>query len=191
MASNAIEIEAKVLITPEDYKKLMKHFPYAPRYIQTNYYIDSPDRVISKEGFALRIREKEGIYELTLKTPLSQGLLEKNCTISKEVFTKFAKEQVFPKGGTENFLRMLDIPVEELKILTSLTTERIDIEYQGGLLSIDRNTYSGITDYEIEFEYNNLAGAEKILEELLKEFDIPVKFSKSSKVHRAMQALDE
>lgn len=191
MASNAIEIEAKVLISAEDYKKLVRLFPYSPRYIQTNYYIDTPDRVMAKEGFALRIRQKEGTYELTLKTPLSTGLLEKNCTISKDIFEEFAKHGVFPKGGTENFLKMLDIPVEQLRILTSLTTERMDVEYQGGLLSIDRNSYSGITDYEVELEYNNMQGAEKILETLLKEHDIPCKFTSATKVHRAMAALDD
>lgn len=190
MASNTIEIEAKVLLQEEDYRKLVKLFPYSPRYIQTNYYIDTPDRVMAKEGFALRVRQKEGTFELTLKTPLSQGLLEKNCTISKDVFEDFAKRGVFPKGGTENFLRMLDIPVENLRILTALTTERIDVDYQGGLLSIDRNTYSGITDYEVELEYNNLAGAEKILETLLTENGIPCKFTNATKVHRAMAALD-
>ena len=134
--SNAIEIEAKALVSQDDYRKLSKLFPSSPRYTQTNYYIDSDDRILNKEGIAL-----------------------------------------------------LDIDIESLKILTSLTTDRIDVEYEGGLLSIDRNTYSGKTDYEIEFEYNNLGGAENILSTLFHKNGIKAPFSKASKTRRAMEAL--
>lgn len=187
--SNAIEIEAKVLVSQADYRKLTAKFKDHPRYMQTNYYVDTEDRKLAKEGFALRIRERQGQYELTLKAPLSQGLLEKNLVISINDFAAFRDFQEFPKGDIARFLTMLDFDVPSLKILTSLSTERIDVEYEGGLLSIDRNAYSGQTDYEVEFEFNNLAGAEAILERLLKENDIPVAFSTASKMTRAMAAI--
>ena len=82
---------------------------------------------------------------------------------------------------------MLDIDVKSLKILTSLTTERIDVDYEGGLLSIDRNHYSGHIDYEVEFEYNNMAGSEEILKKLLDDNGIPFVFNNATKVHRAMK----
>ena len=188
--SNAIEIEAKALVSQDDYRKLAKLFPDSPRYTQTNHYIDSDDRILFKEGIALRIREKNGQYELTLKTPLSQGLLEKNCVITKQQFDDFKQKGIFPKGDTSRFLTMLDIDIATLKILTSLTTDRIDVEYKGGLLSIDRNCYSGKTDYEVEFEYNNLGGAKKVLSDLFKENGIAYTFTKASKTRRAMEALE-
>lgn len=188
--SNAIEIEAKALVSQDDYRKLAKLFPDSPRYTQTNHYIDSDTRILNKEGIALRIREKNGQYELTLKTPLSQGLLEKNCVITKQQFDDFKEKGVFPKGDTSRFLTMLDIDIATLKILTSLTTDRIDVEYKGGLLSIDRNCYSGKTDYEVEFEYNNLGGAKKVLSDLFEENGIAYTFTKASKTRRAMEALE-
>ena len=188
--SNAIEIEAKALVSQDDYRKLAKLFPDSPRYTQTNHYIDSDTRILNKEGIALRIREKSGQYELTLKTPLSQGLLEKNCVITKQQFDDFKEKGIFPKGGTSRFLTMLDIDIATLKILTSLTTDRIDVEYKGGLLSIDRNCYSGKTDYEVEFEYNNLGGAKKVLSDLFEENGIAYTFTKASKTRRAMEALE-
>ena len=187
--SNAIEIEAKALVSLEDYRKLTQKFKDFPRYMQTNYYIDTEDRLLSKSGIALRIREKAGNFELTLKTPLSQGKLEKNTPISINEFAALRDFNEFPKGDTARFLTMLDFDVTSLRILTSLSTERIDIEYEGGLLSIDRNVYSGITDYEVEFEYNNLAGAEARLKQLLEENGIPAVFSKVTKTHRAMAAI--
>ena len=188
--SNAIEIEAKALVSQDDYRKLAKLFPDSPRYTQTNHYIDSDTRILNKEGIALRIREKNGQYELTLKTPLSQGLLEKNCVITKQQFDDFKEKGIFPKGDTSRFLTMLDIDIATLKILTSLTTDRIDVEYKGGLLSIDRNCYSGKTDYEVEFEYNNLGGAKKVLSDLFEENEIAYTFTKASKTRRAMEALE-
>ena len=105
------------------------------------------------------------------------------------MFKAFRDQGVFPKGDTARFLMMLDIDLKTLKILTSLTTERIDVDYEGGLLSIDRNHYSGITDYEVEFEYNNMEGSEKILGDLLAKLSIPCLFSKATKTHRAMAAI--
>lgn len=189
--SNAIEIEAKVLLSQEDYRKLIKLFPNAPRYMQTNYYIDSPDRVLAKSGIALRIREKNGQFEMTLKTPLSQGLLEKNVPLTINEFCSYRDFNEFPKCDLKRFLTMLDFEVGDLKILTSLATERLDVEYKGGLLSIDRNSYSGQVDYEIEFEYNNMEDAEAILGEFLRENDVPCIFSTLRKTARAMAAISK
>ncbi len=189
--SNAIEIEAKVLVSQDQYRKLTHQFKDCPRYQQTNYYIDNDERILAKEGIALRIREKNGKYVLTLKTPLSQGLLEKNESIDEEAFKAFLEKGEFPNVDEVRFLTMLDIDVSSLKILTSLTTDRVDVNYKDGLLSIDRNFYSGKTDYEIEFEYNSMDAAERILADLLREHDIPFHINKTPKVRRALKALEE
>lgn len=189
--ANTIEIEAKALVSQADYKKLAKRFSAYPRYTQTNYYIDSQDRALAKDDIALRIRQIGERYELTLKTPLSEGLLEKNCVIGESDFIAFRDQGVFPKGDTSRFLTMLGFELSDLRILTSLTTDRIDVEYEGGLLSLDRNTYSGETDYEIEFEYNNLDGAKVILGKLFEEAGIEAPFTDTAKARRAMDAIDK
>ena len=72
MGSN-IEIEAKVLVSKEEYNQVIKnlHLDTYYKFKQTNYYIDSDEYDIKKNGFALRVREKNQEFELTLKTPLS------------------------------------------------------------------------------------------------------------------------
>ena len=65
-----------------------------------------------------RVREKNGIYEMTLKTPLSHGLLEKNEALTKDQFHAFKNDGVFPKCDLVRFLTMLGFDVESLKILT-------------------------------------------------------------------------
>lgn len=187
--SNAIEIEAKALVRSEDYKKLAKAFRGNPRYVQTNHYIDTEDRLLAKEGLAIRIREKGPNYELTLKTPFRKGFSRRTsrslATNSPSSATSAnSRRRTSPVSSCR-----LDVDVTKLKILTSLKTERIDVEYQGGLLSLDRNTYSGRIDYEIEFEYNSMVGAQKIMTDLFAEHDIPLTFSTASKVQRAMAAI--
>ena len=189
--SNAIEIEAKALVEKKDYEKIVDFFKDYPAYCQTNYYIDNDAGLLRKEGIALRIREKGGLYEMTLKTPLSQGLLEKNCVWDKKKFSDFKDKYLFPEGDIKRFLTMLDIDTSSLKIRTSLTTKRIDVPYEGGKLSIDENHYSQITDYEIELEYNNEAGAEALLKGLLEKNGIPFILNKKTKVSRALDALSK
>jgi uncharacterized protein YjbK len=187
--SNAIEIEAKTLVSQDNYLKIVALFPDYEVYTQTNYYIDNADNLLRKEGIALRVREKSGLFEMTLKTPLSQGLLEKNCVWTAETFKKFQEKAIFPEGDIKRFLTMLDIDVTSLKIKTSLTTKRIDVPYEGGKLSIDENHYSNLVDYEIELEYNNEAGAERLLRELLENNGIAFVLNKRTKVTRALDAI--
>ena len=139
--SNNIEIEGKILVTETEFESLLKYFKRTDedKIVQINHYIDSQDQQLRKLGFALRIREKINRYVLTLKTPLSEGLLEKDQDISKEVYKSFKYENKFPDGSIKNFLLMLGLNVDSLSIVTSLKTERYDIDYNGGLLSLDKN----------------------------------------------------
>lgn len=189
--SNAIEIEAKALVRKDDYEKLLSMFPGNVTYTQTNYYVDNDEGLLRKEGIGLRIREKDGRYEMTLKTPLSQGFLEKSCVWDKALFDSFSKgESCFPEGDIKRFLTMLDIDVSKLKIRTALSTTRTDVHYLEGKLSIDENHYSDMVDYEVELEYSNEAAAENLLKSLLESHDIPFRLSKKTKVTRALDAYE-
>ena len=61
-----------------DYKNQIKD-----SYQQTNYYLFHP--LLEKKKYSLRIREKKGHYELTLKRPSTIGLNELNIDINKEI----------------------------------------------------------------------------------------------------------
>lgn len=190
MNSN-IEIEAKVLLSEEEYNKIIVHFHLDryPRIKQTNYYIDSETRVLKENGIALRIRESND-FELTLKTPLSEGLLEKNQNITWREYESLEKRGVFPEGQIKSFLEVLGFNIDKLKILASLTTERIEIHYKDGLMSLDRNVYNNQIDYELEMEQTSMDGAEELIKDLLKEVGIEEHaFNHVSKQARAINAL--
>lgn len=192
MATN-IEIEAKVLIEKEGFEKVKKLYEdYAnSAYIQTNYYIDTPDFLLRKNGVGLRIRCFENKYVMTLKTPLSEGLLEKTENITKEEYRLMRDQSIFPENKIKSFIIMLGFEIEQLKILTSLKTERIDIAFESGMFSIDRNEYSGKIDYELEKESNNLKSGEDFLVDICTKAGVSFTINKTTKQARAFNRLNE
>ncbi|WP_212685903.1 CYTH domain-containing protein, partial [Salmonella enterica] len=79
-----IEIEFKNLLTEEEYLKLLSNLPF-PKYsqTQTNYYFETEDFSLKAHGSALRIREKNGNYTLTLKETHELGLLETHDALTE------------------------------------------------------------------------------------------------------------
>ena len=193
MSSN-IEIEAKVLLLKDEYNAIIEKLSLQKyrKIKQTNHYIDTPDRYLKKNGIALRIREKDEEFELTLKTPLSEGLLEKNENISWRDFENLSERQIFPDGNIRKFLLILGVKVSDLKVLTSLCTERIHVEFEGFGLALDKNIYSNIVDYELEVESSSIERAQQEIENILNECDIKnFSFNKVSKQARALNALEK
>ncbi len=191
MATN-IEIEAKVLISESDYKRAIAYYSKfeGKHRTQTNYYIDTDDLTLKHYGIGLRIRDK-GYFTLALKAPMSEGLLEKKESITNEQYLAYKNDHIFPTGAIQNFLLMLGINIDELHIQTSLVTERFQIknEEENTIFSIDKNTYNGITDYELEMEGVSLASAQKCLEARCKELGIDYKINEKSKQVRAMETI--
>lgn len=192
MSSN-IEIEAKSLISEDEYERIIDKLNLGKyrKYKQTNYYIDTEDRFLKRNGIALRIREKDENFELTLKTPLSEGLLEKNENISWREFDNLKDKRIFPEGNIKKFLEILGVSIKDLKVLTSLTTERISMDYSIYHIDLDKNIYSNnIVDYELEVESSSMENAKEEITKILTSCDITnFTFNTISKQSRAMNAL--
>ena len=191
--SNNIEIEAKVILSRQDYKKVFDTLKtkITDTHTQTNFYIDSQDRVLKKNDIALRIREYNRTYVLTCKTPLSEGLLEKNQELSENVALEMINLNRFPSGGIQDFLELLDIDVSNLEVLASLTTRRNELSIDSSKISLDENTYGNKVDYEIEVEDSAMKLAEDRIEEILKPLGITYSLNKVSKQMRAIKAITE
>ena len=191
--SNNIEIEAKVILSRQDYKKVFDTLKtkITDTHTQTNFYIDSQDRVLKKNDIALRIREYNRTYVLTCKTPLSEGLLEKNQELSEKVALEMINLNRFPSGGIQDFLELLDIDVSNLEVLASLTTRRNELSIDSSKISLDENTYGNKVDYEIEVEDSAMKLAEDRIEEILKPLGITYSLNKVSKQMRSIKAITE
>ena len=188
--STNLEIEFKSILSEEDYQKLFSRYGKHRMYTQENYYFDTDRREIRSKGCGLRARVKNEEYELTLKENAEVGKIEYNQQISNISFIKLAKGEDFPDGEVKDIIvSKLGLKIEEVKPLGVLVTDRIDLKFCGSLISIDKSTYNGITDYEIECEDVSMEKAKKHLNKFLKDNDIEYKKSQGGKLKRFLATL--
>ena len=188
--ATSIEIEAKALLTKKDYNKVLKHFrlDVVDGYIQKNYYIDTENKDLRKLGLSLRVRRLNG-YVISFKLPMAEGLLEKTQTLSREQFEDFETHGKFPEGDISDFIESLYISPSDLKIIATLTTLRIEQEYEDLTLAIDENRYGELQDCELEMEATSMKKAQYLLKKVCEEVGIDYKENLVSKQKRAMDAL--
>ena len=85
--SQNLEIEFKNMLTKEEYESVIKtfHIHESSIYTQENHYFDTADFDLKEKSSALRIRQKDGKFEMTLKQPCKEGLLETNQALTPGV----------------------------------------------------------------------------------------------------------
>lgn len=186
--SQNLEIEAKSMLDESNYLKLIKGNE-KNCYIQINYYIDTMHFDVHEKKLGLRIRLKDGAYELTLKIRQSEGKLEINQSITEFDFLTFKESNILPNGEVKDALLKQKINIEKLRIFTELKTTRLDVNYKTSLISIDKSEFNGITDYEIECEDKSMEIAEANLIEYLNKNEVPFNENFVSKLRRARDSL--
>ena len=173
-----IEIEFKNLLTKEEYHLLCDRFRLSDGdfIMQENHYFDSDDFTLKNKGCALRIRKKKAHYEMTLKQPAEEGLLETNETLNEDEAKSIIANNQIPEGAIAKIIREeLEIDPNSIIYFGSLNTRRAETKYEGGLLVIDHSMYLNKEDYELEYEVSNFSTGQKIFIELLKTLNIPVR----------------
>ena len=189
MSSNNIEIEAKVLLSKKDYERLLANIPFNPQVkVQENYFLDSEDRELKKYGMLVRLRRREGRNKLTMKAPLSEGLLDKSQMLTDEETNALLENNIFPRGDILDFLEILHIDSARFQVLAELTTERYEGIYEGFEINISKNIYSGTVDYELECDSDSAFNSQNTLKSLCDHFDIKYEPNVLSKETRAINA---
>jgi len=132
-----IEFEKKALLTAEEYAFIKKHcYPACEAMTQTNYYYDTDDFELNRQGITCRIREKCGGFVATIKDHQSDG-----CSIETSKNATGRYDTSFFEGMGIDFQG-------------SLTTVRATfVTCDGIFVMLDENRYLDTTDYEIEYEY--------------------------------------
>ena len=191
MATN-IEIEAKVLINQDEYKRIVRKLQknILKDKTQVNYYIDTKDYLLKKSGIGLRVRALNNEYIMTLKVPMSEGLLEKNTTLKDDEFINLTFNGKIPENDTTEFVRMLGFEPNDMSVVAKLKTHRLETNYgeEGYEFSIDENEYNNITDYELEMAGNSLLKAKTQLQRICNENGIEYKDNRDGKLpwHRCL-----
>lgn len=185
--SQEIEIEFKNLLSNAEFIQLQKDLPFSTSSIeQTNYYFETKNFDLKKHGSALRIRKKQGKYSLTLKQPHEQGLLETHDILTEQEFKQWIQGEIIPKPHTSKQLSEMNISPAELKYVGYLTTNRMEIEFNGTQLVLDYSNYLGTEDFELELEASTKEHGKKIFYELLNKYNIPIRQT-PSKIERFFQ----
>jgi uncharacterized protein YjbK len=173
--SQNIEIEFKNMLTMEEYELLLNAFNINEKQIfsQENHYFDTADFALKENGAALRIRQKEDHFEMTLKQTAKVGLLESNQQISKQEAYLAQQTGKLPSGLIHGLLEEMEIPIFKMEYFGSLVTKRTEIEYKQGLLVLDHSYYLKKEDYEIEYEVENYLPGQEIFFQFLAQHGIP------------------
>lgn len=187
-----IEIELKNLLTKEEFETCLTHYnqDLATAKKQISHYFETPDFQLKARGAALRIREKNNHYTMTLKEPHKDALLETHANMSEAEARQFIHNQdTFPSLIAEA-LNRLDINQSALIYGGQLHTERLEFEEDGLLIVLDKSHYHGLTDYELEIEGPSVASVEAKLNQLLSQLAISKKQT-PNKIARFYQALQQ
>lgn len=185
---NSMEYEAKVLLSESEYEKLLNALiKFNPNKItQTNYYIDNANLELHKLGLGLRIRATQKYYEMTLKTPLKEGIKETTTTLSEEQFNTYLNSKDIQNEITNSLTHRIN----NLHIVGSLKTIRIECKITPHIICLDKSFYNNHVDYELEVESTSKETAEAFLKDLLKNNNITFKeFNKITKHKRALMTI--
>jgi uncharacterized protein YjbK len=184
-----LEIEFKNMLAKEKYEELLAFYNYPPSdaVTQENQYFDTPDFQLKENRCALRIRKKENRFECTLKIPAPEGNFEITDRLTAQQAKNIRQSISFDALEVLAALEEKNIDWKSLHPIGTLVTHRIEFVYEGGLLVLDHSLYSGIEDYEVEFEVTDAATGQQTFTRFLEQHSIPV-HSADKKIARFMKA---
>ena len=191
-----MEYESQVMVSESDYHKIItdnSNSGHICRIIKNeNAYFDTPDSYIINHQMVLRVRTINNDYqEITLKIEEPSGVRELNYkfidTLDNNLKIDFKNH--YPE--IYNALKDRNINLDEVRYITTLTTNRLEVEKPGYLLVIDKNSYGNITDYNIEVESDSLENARKYLKEEMDKYHIEIKKNYIVKSKRAILEINK
>lgn len=173
------ELELKYMISRNAYMKILSGYMVWARIVpQVNYYYDTPTLNMNKAGITCRIRERCGRFTATIKTHFAKHCGESTertvSAVSRSDISLFSQLGVSYRG--------------------SLITERaVRCPSSGLIIMLDRNTYLGKTDFELEIEYSagRKCEAERLANKLICDTGEIPSASKLSKSERFFQRMNE
>ena len=189
--SQQMEIEFKNLLTKDEYTRLLAFFNIRSEQIirQENHYFDTPNYDLKNAASGLRIRVLPNYIECTLKERSSENAhLETTDILTADVAAKMISGITFEAPSVEQQLLKMNVNKDELQLFGSLTTNRVELEYKGGLLVFDHSFYLQCEDYEVEYETNDEHTGFSIFEQFLTQHNIEKRYAKK-KIARFAEAL--
>lgn len=145
---NQIEKELKILVTEEEYKKIINSYDFTNPWAQTNTYYDTDEKYVRSLNGACRIRTIGDKKIFTLKIRISP---DAHIELEKEVGVSTILE--ITDVEVLGWLKKYEIPISQLKPIISFTTNRRIVDLKEAELCADETIFGSHVDYEIEYEY--------------------------------------
>lgn len=177
-----IENEFKMMLTGEQYEKVLEMFSWDEQIVQTNYYYDDENLTLSAEHITCRVREIGGEYFLQMKMPAGRDFSRVELSEKLEKLPDMIEGTALSEmSGTTG--------LPDVNKLGSLTTNRSVKRFDGGEVDLDESRYFDITDYELEIEFTDEAAARKMMAEITEKIGVkPESDVCIGKVRHFMQA---
>jgi uncharacterized protein YjbK len=172
-----IEIEFKNLVTEEEFRLLLTEYSLLDHQftLQQNHYFDTASFSLKETEAALRIRYKKGLYILTLKQPLEEGILETHQSLSHEEANKMLAGGSLVQGDVYSIVKSLQVDPISIVYLGTLETNRAEVQYRDGTLVFDHSRYLNKDDFELEYEATNFKQGQEDFTNLLQKHGIPTR----------------
>lgn len=184
-----IEIEFKNLLTKEEFNRIRTYLSFPDKGVtQTNYYFETKEFSLKNNHAAIRIREKNGEYTLTLKQPQGQGLLETHDPLTKIETNEWMNGNPVSKPYVAKQLGKMHIDPSDLIYYGSLTTTRLEYNHEGFIYVLDDSHYNHHSDYELEIEAPSYDAGLTTFNQLLNTLSIPRRKT-PSKIERFFSSL--
>ena len=189
-----LECEARVMITENQYSQIKKTYLESgfkfKKIFNENVYFDYENRYLTDHGIVLRLRKiNNRNNELTLKIKGENSDLEINHELTSKEVDLLLKNTIIPNSFVLDELKKKQIDLSKLKIVATLVTERIEIQYPEYLFVLDKNIYNNKTDFNLEVESDTKINAENNLKSIISQFGIEYKKDYISKSRRAIYNL--
>lgn len=162
-----IENEFKIMLTKEQYEKLLSEYDFTA-VTQVNHYYDTDKLEMSARHITVRVRELDGKFYLQMKLPTGKDF--SRVELSREL-------DGLPDRLSGELLKSLaDEDFPTLERLGSLSTTRSVRKFDGGEIDLDRSEYFGKVDHEVEIEFTDEKAARAALDEITRLLDIKPDF---------------
>lgn len=162
-----IENEFKVMLTDEQYEKIIAMYDWNKVLVQINHYYDSDNFDLEKQNITCRVREIDGKYSWQMKFPTYKVLSRLEF---EEPLDSLPEEIDADKATRPNPHRHDMLPV--VKRLGSLKTTRNVYCFKGGEIDLDKSEYFGKVDYELEIEFTDEDAARAVLDEITEKLGL-------------------
>lgn len=182
-----IENEFKIMLTEAQYDAIHALYEWDGEAEQVNWYYDAPDGELSRRHITCRVRTVGDKAYLQLKLPAHENA---NGAVSRVELEQELSGVPDSIPGKE-LERISGQPMPDVELLGSLSTLRSVKRFEGAEIDLDRSSYFGKTDHELEVEYTDEEAAQRVLTGIKRHVSIDSGAPVAGKIRRFLAEYDK